>query len=57
MLLRVERLKSMVNHWGVITGVIWKQYDAQSAVLFSLVGMGVVFVVYLIMGEGNRIKR
>ena len=52
----------MVNHWGVklgalVTGVIWKQYDAQSAVLFSLVGMGVVFMVYLIMGEGNRIKR
>ncbi len=42
---------------ALVTGVIWKHYDAQGAVLFSLVGMGVVFVVYLFMGEDNRIKR
>ncbi len=42
---------------ALVTGVIWKQYDAQGAVLFSLVGMGVVFMVYLFMGEGNRLKR
>ena len=42
---------------ALVTGVIWKHYDAQGALLFSLVGMGVVLVVYLFMGEGNRIKR
>ncbi len=42
---------------ALVTGVIWKHYDAQGAVLFSLVGMGVVFVVYLFMGEDNRLKR
>ncbi len=42
---------------ALVTGVIWKHYDAQGALLFSLVGMGVVLVVYLFMGEGNRLKR
>ncbi len=32
---------------ALVTGVIWKHYDAQSAVLFSLLGMSVVFVGYL----------
>ena len=39
---------------ALVTGVIWKQYDAQSAVLFSLVGMGVVFVIYLIILQKGK---
>jgi len=34
---------------ALVTGVIWKHYDAQSAILFSLVGMGIVFMAYLII--------
>ena len=33
---------------ALVTGLIWKHFDAQSAILFSLIGMSVVFTVYLI---------
>jgi len=33
---------------ALVTGLIWKHFDAQSAILFSLMGMSVVFTVYLI---------
>lgn len=39
---------------ALVTGVIWKHYDAQNAVLFSLVGMGMVFMGYLIILKGNK---
>ena len=39
---------------ALVTGVIWKQYDAQSAVLFSLVGMGVVFITYLFVLKASK---
>ena len=32
---------------ALVTGVIWKHYDAQSAVLFSLLGMSIVFIMYI----------
>ncbi len=32
---------------ALVTGMIWKHYDAQSAILFSLCGMCVVFVGYV----------
>lgn len=41
---------------ALVTGMIWKQYDAQSAILFSLAGMAVVFlgyVVCLMRGDKN----
>jgi len=37
-----------------VTGVIWKHYDAQGAVLFSLVGMGVVFITYLFVLKASE---
>jgi MFS family permease len=33
---------------ALVTGMIWKQYDAQSAILFSLVGMAVIFLGYMV---------
>ena len=36
---------------ALVTGSIWQAYGTQSALLFSLAGMGVVFLVYLFMGE------
>jgi MFS family permease len=33
---------------ALVTGMIWKHYDAQSAILFSLVGMGVMFLGYML---------
>ena len=41
---------------ALVTGMIWKHYDAQSAILFSLAGMGMMFLgymVYLIRGDKN----
>jgi len=40
---------------ALVTGVIWKHYDAQSAIVFSLLGMGLMFVVYLIVL--SRVKK
>ncbi len=34
---------------ALVTGLIWKHFDAQSAILFSLSGMSLVFIVYLIL--------
>ena len=39
---------------ALVTGVIWKQYDAQSAVLFPLVGMSLVFMVYLTISQKGK---
>ena len=33
---------------ALVIGLIWEHYDAQSAVLFSLLGMGVVFMTYIL---------
>jgi len=33
---------------ALVTGVIWKEYNAQGAVLFSLLGMAVIFITYIL---------
>jgi MFS family permease len=33
---------------ALVTGMIWKHYDAQSVILFSLGGMGLMFIGYLV---------
>ena len=40
---------------ALVTGVIWKHYDAQNAVLFSLVGMSMLFMGYLIILQKKKI--
>ena len=41
---------------ALVTGVIWKHYDVQSAVLFSLAGIGVVFMGYLMIVQKGENK-
>ena len=40
---------------ALVTGLIWKHYNAQSAIFFSLSGMGMIFVGYLIvLSKGKK---
>ncbi len=39
---------------ALVTGLIWEHYDAQSAVLFSLVGMAIVFITYLFVLKASE---
>ena len=39
---------------ALVTGLIWEHYDAQSAVLFSLVGMAMVFITYLFVLKASE---
>ncbi len=39
---------------ALVTGLIWKHYDAQSAVLFSLLGIGIVFMGSLVILQKER---
>ena len=42
---------------ALVTGVIWKHYDAQSAVLFSLLGMSIVFITYIfVLGKKVHLR-
>jgi len=35
------------------TGLIWKYFDAQGAILFSLIGMSVIFLFFLVVNNSN----
>jgi len=40
---------------ALVTGMIWKHYDTQSAILFSLTGMSVMFLGYMVcLIRGNK---
>jgi len=42
---------------ALVTGMIWKHYDGDTAILFSLGGMGVMLLVYLFVLRREMVER
>jgi hypothetical protein len=42
---------------ALVTGVIWKHFDGDTAILFSLGGMGVMLLVYLFLLRREVVER